>query len=78
MDGGNLSVPTFRQYSVRGEWFPEGVGVAPDITVVDDPTQLARGTDPQLERAIQETLRLLQERPFTPPRRPPYENRTPR
>ena len=78
VDGGNISIPTFRQYSVRGEWFPEGVGVAPDIAVVDDPTQLARGTDPQLERAIQETLRLLQERPFTPPRRPQYENRTPR
>jgi tricorn protease len=78
IDGGNISIPTFRQYSMRGEWFPEGVGVAPDIAVVDDPTQLARGTDPQLERAIQETLRLLQERPFTPPRRPPAENRTPR
>jgi len=77
-DGGTISVPTFRQYSMRGEWFPEGVGVAPDIAVVDDPTQLARGTDPQLERAIQEAVRLLQERPFTPPRRPPYENRTPR
>ena len=78
IDGGTMTVPTFRLYSPTGEWFPEGVGVAPDIAVVDDPTQLARGTDPQLERAIQESLRLLQDRPFTPPRRPPYENRTPR
>jgi tricorn protease len=78
VDGGTISVPTFRQYSMRGEWFPEGVGVAPDIAVVDDPTQLARGTDPQLERAIQEAMRLLQERPFVPPQRPAREIRVPR
>ena len=78
MDGGSVTVPTFRLYSPTGEWFPEGVGVAPDIAVVDDPTQLARGTDPQLERAIQECLRQLQEHAVTPPRRPAYENRMPR
>jgi tricorn protease len=78
VDGGSVTVPTFRQYSTRGEWFAEGHGVDPDIEVVDDPTEMARGRDPQLERAIQETLRLLQERPFVPPRRPAYENRTPR
>jgi tricorn protease len=77
IDGGNVTVPTFRMYSPSGEWFPEGIGVAPDIAVVDDPTQLARGTDPQLERGIQEALRQLSERPSAPPRRPAYENRTP-
>jgi tricorn protease len=77
IDGGNVTVPTFRQYSPQGEWFPEGRGVEPDIAVVDDPTQLARGVDPQLERGIQEAMRQLQERPFIPPRRPPAENRTP-
>ncbi len=40
--------------------------------------QLARGTDPQLERAIQECLRQLQEHPVAAPHRPAYENRTPR
>src|SRR5262249_45248578 len=30
IDGGTVSVPTFRMYSVRGEWFPEGHGVDPD------------------------------------------------
>ena len=77
IDGGSVTVPTFRMYSPQGEWFAEGHGVDPDVAVVDDPTQLARGTDPQLERGIQEALRQLTERPFTPPRRPPYENRTP-
>jgi tricorn protease len=78
VDGGSVTVPTFRLYSPAGQWFPEGVGVAPDIDVVDDPTQLARGTDPQLERAIQECLRQLQEHPVGKPARPVYERRVPR
>jgi tricorn protease len=43
VDGGNVTVPTFRMYDVRGGWFPEGVGVSPDIPVDDDPSQLVRG-----------------------------------
>jgi tricorn protease len=77
VDGGTLTVPTFRMYDVTGKWFPEGHGVEPDIPVVDDPAQLVRGTDPQLERAIQEVQRLIRERPPTPPKRPGYERRVP-
>jgi tricorn protease len=62
---------------VDGRWFQEGHGVDPDIEVVADPTQLARGKDPQLERGIAESLRLLEQRPPTRPKRPPWENRTP-
>jgi tricorn protease len=59
VDGGNVTVPTFRMYDPDGTWFPEGVGVAPDIPVEDDPSQLVRGRDPQLERAIQEVMTML-------------------
>jgi tricorn protease len=59
VDGGNVTVPTFRMYDPDGTWFPEGVGVAPDIPVDDDPSQLVRGRDPQLERAIQEVMSML-------------------
>ncbi len=78
IDGGGITVPTFRMYYPNGEWFREGHGVEPDIRVVDDPTQLAKGTDPQLERAIQEIQRLMRENPdsYTRPQRPPYESRT--
>lgn len=78
IDGGTVTVPTFRMYYPDGEWFPEGGGVQPDIEVVDDPTQLANGTDPQLERAIEETLRLMEENPdsYTKPERPAYEDRS--
>jgi tricorn protease len=59
VDGGNITVPTFRMYDPDGTWFPEGVGVAPDIAVDDDPSELVRGRDPQLERAIQEVMSKL-------------------
>lgn len=76
IDGGTVTVPTFRMYYPNGEWFPEGHGVEPDIAVEDDPTQLARGTDPQLQRAIQEIKRLMEENPYQRPERPAYEDRT--
>jgi tricorn protease len=59
IDGGNVTVPTFRMYDVRGQWFPEGIGVAPDIEVEDDPSVIVRGRDPQLERAIEEVMKAL-------------------
>lgn len=73
MDGGAVTVPTFRMYSVRGEWFPEGHGVDPDIEVIDDPGELARGRDLQLERGITEVMRLLKKRPPVAPKRPAWE-----
>ena len=77
IDGGGVTVPTFRQYSPDGQWFPEGHGVEPDIPVVDDPAQLARGVDPQLERAIQEAMHLLETNPPVRGHRPPYQRRVP-
>jgi len=77
VDGGAVTVPTFRMYDVRGQWFAEGHGVEPDIRVEEDPSQLAKGTDTQLERAIVEVLRLAKEKPPAPPARPAYEKRVP-
>jgi tricorn protease len=76
IDGGVVTVPTFRMYSTEGEWFQEGHGVDPDIEVIDDPTELAKGRDPQLERAIEEVMRMLRDQPLAIPSRPPYEDRT--
>lgn len=78
IDGGGITVPTFRMYYPDGEWFPEGGGVQPDIRVIEDPTQLAKGVDPQLERAIEEVQRLMRENPesYERPERPSYEDRT--
>ena len=60
----------------RAQWFAEGHGVDPDIVVDDDPAQLAKGTDPQLERAIQEVMARINAQPKRPPQ-PPYEKRVP-
>ncbi len=76
IDGGAAEVPAFRMYDPDGKWFNEGHGVDPDIDVEEDPGLLARGTDPQLERAIDETVRLLAEEPPVQPDRPAYEDRT--
>ena len=76
IDGGTVTVPTFRMYDPDGKWFAEGHGVDPDIPVPEDPTALARGAEPQLERAVQEVLRLIAETPSPIPPRPAYEVRT--
>lgn len=72
IDGGGVTVPTFGIYSTKGEWIIEGHGVDPDITVVDDPTLMAKGGDPQLERAIQEVARALKKNPPPDVRKPKY------
>ncbi len=75
IDGGGVTVPTFGIYSTDGKWIVEGHGVEPDIDVVDDPAKMWNGGDPQLERGIEEVLRLLKENPPAVPHRPAYENR---
>ncbi|MEB2777199.1 PDZ domain-containing protein [Algoriphagus sp. D3-2-R+10] len=76
IDGGSVTVPTFRMYDPDGTWFKEGHGVDPDIEVVEDFESLAKGTDAQLEAAIQEVMRLLNSSDrFKVPARPGYEKR---
>ena len=76
IDGGSVTVPTFGIYSTEGKWIVEGHGVDPDIRVVDDPAKMWDGGDPQLDRAIEEVTRLLEEHPPVAPHRPAYENRS--
>lgn len=76
VDGGSLSVPTFRIVDMQGNWTVENVGVAPDIEVIDRPEAVASGGDPSLERAVQELLKQLESSPprqLEPPTPPRYE-----
>ncbi|RAW02695.1 S41 family peptidase [Pseudochryseolinea flava] len=75
IDGGSITVPTFRMYNLDGTWFKEGHGVDPDISVPEDLTQAASGKDAQLERAIVEIESLLKTKKFTAPKTPAYEVR---
>jgi tricorn protease len=72
IDGGSVTVPTFGIYSTQGKWIIEGHGVDPDIPVVDDPSLMANGGDPQLERAIDEVMKALRKNPPSDVKKPQY------
>ncbi len=75
IDGGGVTVPTFRMYNPDGSWFKEGHGVDPDIEVPEDAAQLSKGVDTQLEKAIDEVMRLHKLNPPINPKQPSYEKR---
>ncbi len=75
IDGGDVTVPTFRMYDPDGKWFREGHGVDPDIAVPEDMAQLAKGIDVQLERGIEEVMKLLAAAPSPIVKAPPFEKR---
>lgn len=75
IDGGTITVPTFRMYDPDGKWFKEGHGVDPDINVPEDPGKLSKGVDVQLEKGIETVMQLLKENPPVNPKQPPYEKR---
>jgi tricorn protease len=70
IDGGVVNVPEFGFNAVTGEYIIEGHGVDPDIHVSQDPIAVIGGRDPQLERAVQEVLRMVEQDPKRLPARP--------
>lgn len=59
VDGGTMIAPRGGFYDVNGEWAVEGVGISPDIAVEQTPADVIKGKDPQLERAVEEALKLM-------------------
>ncbi|MCC6991195.1 MAG: PDZ domain-containing protein, partial [Acidobacteria bacterium] len=59
IDGGTMIAPRGGFFTRDGQWAVENEGVAPDIEVENWPKDVIAGGDPQLERAVQEGLRLL-------------------
>jgi tricorn protease len=78
IDGGGITVPGARLYDNDGHWFWEGEGVSPDIEVWDDPNLLIQGRDPQIERLVDELMKLLEKAPPKMTPAPPREDRTAR
>jgi len=70
IDGGGITAPNLAFYDLNGRWAVENEGVAPDIEVEYSATEVIRGHDPQLERAVQEALRLLEQNPVRRVARP--------
>jgi tricorn protease len=63
IDGGSMIAPRGGFFTREGKWALENEGVAPDIEVENFPKDVIAGRDPQLERAVQEAMRLLKEKP---------------
>jgi tricorn protease len=63
IDGGSMIAPRGGFFTRDGKWAVENEGVAPDIEVENFPKDVIAGRDPQLERAVQEALKLLAAKP---------------
>jgi tricorn protease len=63
VDGGSMIAPRGGFFSREGKWAVENEGTAPDIDVENFPKDVIAGHDMQLERAVQEAMRLLKEKP---------------
>jgi tricorn protease len=68
IDGMDLRKPEFASYSAdESEWIIEGIGVDPDIRVDNNPAEEYKGIDAQLDRAIEEILKDLDDYREVPP-----------
>ena len=80
VDGGSLTAQVNAVFDpINNKWVTENEGAPPDIEVFMDARSVADGRDPQLERAVQEALRLVDEQgtmnvtppPFSKPSKRP-------
>jgi len=76
VDGGYISVPRFGIFDNDEGWIIEGIGVYPDIEVVDRPEQLAKGIDPGIEKAVEVLLEELKQKPARKVTIPPSPDRS--
>jgi tricorn protease len=63
IDGGSMIAPRGGFFTREGKWAVENEGVGPDIDVENFPKEVIAGRDPQLEKAVEEAMRLLKEKP---------------
>ncbi|MEZ4386428.1 MAG: S41 family peptidase [Candidatus Krumholzibacteriia bacterium] len=75
-DGGLVTQPVAAWWDARTGWGVENHGVDPDIEVDNLPQDLARGVDAQLDRGIQEVLKLHAAEPPVAPTFGPVPSRT--
>ncbi len=64
LDGGYITAPRWGFFSPEGKWDIENVGVSPDYSVEQNPTDVIKGKDPQLEKAVQLALDLIEKQEF--------------
>ncbi len=74
MDGASVTSPDFAFFSPSGEWDVENHGVTPDVMVEMEPKLVAKGQDPQLQRAVAVAMEQLTKTPSAEPKKPKYPN----
>ncbi|PAP76157.1 S41 family peptidase [Rubrivirga marina] len=73
VDGGALTAPDNAVFDpIQRRWIGENEGISPDVEVLLDARSVAAGRDPQLERAVDVALELLEEEPTPTVTPPPY------
>ncbi len=78
MDGGAITSPRVAFEGLDGTFPVENHGVAPDVTVWQDPALVRKGQDPQLQRGIDIALKQLKAHPQPHYTRPPWRNYHPK
>ena len=63
IDGGSVTAPRWAIFGTDGAWEVENIGIAPTIEVIQDPSRMRDGGDPQLEAAIDAALEALKAHP---------------
>ncbi len=76
IDGGGITAPSLAFYDLSGKWAIENEGITPDIQVEYTAADVIKGHDPQLERAVQEAMKMLKENPVKRVPRPAPIDRT--
>ena len=78
MDGGTVTSPRIAVEGLNGTFPVENHGIAPDVTVWQNPKLMREGHDPQLEKAVEIALKQLKENPPPHYTRPPWRNYHPK
>ncbi|MGH9484267.1 MAG: PDZ domain-containing protein, partial [Terriglobales bacterium] len=74
MDGGTVTAPRWAIAGLHGHWIVEDHGIAPDITVWQDPAKVRQGRDPQIDAAVAVAMKQLAAHPQPKYVNPAYQN----
>jgi tricorn protease len=74
IDGGGVTAPRVAFRNAQGGLDVENKGVAPDVEVDLDPQMWRQGRDSQLEKAVEVTLKAVQQNPVKKPANGPFPN----
>lgn len=73
IDGGAMTAPDNGIFDPReNKWVAENMGIAPDIEQKISAIAVSQGKDLQLEKAVEETLKLMEKEPWPSVKNPPY------